>query len=247
LLLHSLLTDRDAFDPIIPALSVHWRVHKIDLPGFGQSSRCEPAIDSFADSIEALLAVGGFDPRTTAMLGNGFGAFVALGAAIRHPASFGRLVLIGCGTGFGAAGQVFEAMAAKVATGGMEAVVDIALRRIFTEHYLADHPAEATRRSEVLLRTDPEAFTLACRALQTVDYASWVSQVRNPTFIVTGSEDQATPPPMGQRLAELMPVASFHLLPGLAHAPQLQDPEALLGVVGSFLGLGDAVTASTSN
>jgi 3-oxoadipate enol-lactonase len=239
-LLHSLLTDRNAFDPIIPALSGRWRVQKVDLPGFGQSTRCEPTIDSFAESIGALLASGGFDPLATALLGNGFGAFVALGVAIRHPASFGRLVLIGCGTGFGPAGQVFEAMAGKVLAGGMRAVVDIALRRIFTENYLADHPAEATQRSEVLLRTDPESFTLACRALQMVDYSELVSQVSNPTLIAAGSEDQATPPPMGRRLAELMPAASFYLLPGLAHAPQLQDPEALLRVVGSFLELGEA-------
>ena len=246
-LLHSLLTDRNAFDPIIPALSARWRVHKVDLPGFGQSSRCEPEIDSFADSIGGLLEEGGYDPRATALVGNGFGAFVALGVAIRHVGSFGRLVLIGCGTGFAAAGQVFEAMADKVAAGGMQAVVDIALRRIFTESYLADHPAEATQRSKVLLGTDPEAFTIACRALQTVDYTSSASQVRNPTLIVVGSEDQATPPAMGQSLAELIPGASFHLISGLAHAPQLQDPEALLAVVGSFLSLGDAMIASATN
>jgi pimeloyl-ACP methyl ester carboxylesterase len=52
---------------------------------------------------------------------------------------------------------------------------------------------------------------------------------------------------MGQRLAELIPGASFHLISGLAHAPQLQDPEALLAVVGSFLSLGDAMIASASN
>ena len=243
-LLHSLLTDRNAFDPIIPALPARWRVHKVDLPGFGQSSRCEPEIDSYADSIGALLHEGGYEPHTTVVFGNGLGAFVALGLAIRHPETFDRMILIGCGTGFGPASQAFESMAGRVSSGGMKAVVEVALRRIFTDEYLADHPAEATERSEVLLRADPEAFIIACRALQSVDYTTSVSQVRKSTLIATGSEDRATPPPLGQRLAELIPGASFHLLPGLAHAPQLQDPEAVLAAVGPFLDLGQASSPS---
>lgn len=239
-LLHSLLTDRAAFDPIVPALSKRWRVHKVDLPGFGQSTRCEPTMDAFAESIGALLVADDYDPRTTALLGNGFGAFVALGTAIRYPTALDRLILIGCGTGFGAAGEAFDVMAAKVAAGGMGEIVDLALRRIFTEDYLIEHPEEVEQRTEVLLRIDPDSFIVACRALRAVDYASSAGAVRNPTLIVTGSEDQATPPQLGLKLAEMMTSAEFHLLPGLAHAPQLQDPAALLNILGPFLDLGEA-------
>jgi 3-oxoadipate enol-lactonase len=64
-LLHSLLTDQDAFDPIVPLLSERWRINKVGLPGFDGSTRCEANIDAFADSVGALLEAGRFDPRTT--------------------------------------------------------------------------------------------------------------------------------------------------------------------------------------
>jgi 3-oxoadipate enol-lactonase len=232
ILLHSLLTDKDAFDPIIPLLSERWRLTKVGLPGFDGSTRCEANIDSFADSVGALLEAEGFDSGTTTLVGNGFGGFVALGAAIRHGDLFDRLVLIGCGTGFSPeAAKVFDAMSSKVAEGGMASIVEIALGRIFTADYLADHPAEAEERRQVLLKTDPESFIIAARALQSVDYSAEAANVQNPTLIVVGSEDQATPPAMGEDLAKRMPAATFRLLPGLAHAPQLQDPAALVDAI----------------
>jgi 3-oxoadipate enol-lactonase len=232
ILLHSLLTDKDAFDRIIPLLSDRWRLTKVGLPGFDGSTRCDANIDSFADSVGALLEVEGVNPDTTTLVGNGFGGFVALGAAIRHGHHFNRLVLIGCGTGFAPeAARVFDTMSSKVAQGGMAAIVEIALGRIFTAAYLADHPDEAEERRQVLLRTDPESFIIAARALQTVDYSAQVAKVQNPTLIVTGSEDQATPPAMGEDLAQRMPAATFRVLPGLAHAPQLQDPQALVEAI----------------
>ena len=227
-LLHSLLTDKDAFDPIIPLLSER-RITKVGLPGFDGSTRCEANIDAFADSVGALLEAERFEPGTTTLVGNGFGGFVALGAAIRHGDLFDGLALIGCGTGFSPeAAKVFDTMSSKVAEGGMASIVDIALGRIFTAAYLADHPGEADERRQVLLRTDPESFVIAARALQSVDYSAEVASVQNPTLIVVGSEDQATPPAMGEDLARRMPAATFRVLPGLAHAPQLQDPAALV-------------------
>ncbi|HKY49079.1 MAG TPA: alpha/beta fold hydrolase [Acidimicrobiia bacterium] len=232
ILLHSLLTDKDAFDPIIPLLSERWRITKVGLPGFDGSTRCEANIDAFADSIGALLEAEGFDPDTTTLLGNGFGGFVALGTAVRHGDLFDRMVLIGCGTGFSPeAARVFETMSSKVAGEGMASIVDIALGRIFTGAYLADHPGEAEARRQVLLKTDPESFIIAARALQSVDYSAEAATVQNPTLIVVGSEDQATPPAMGEDLARRMPSATFRLLPGLAHAPQLQDPAALVEAI----------------
>lgn len=232
ILLHSLLTDKDAFDPIIPLLSERWRLTKVGLPGFDGSTRCAANIDAFADSIGALLEAEGFAAETTTLVGNGFGGFVALGTAIRHGHLFDGLVLIGCGTGFSPeAARVFDTMSSRVAEGGMASIVDIALGRIFTADYLAAHPIEAEERRQVLLKTDPESFMIAARALQYVDYSAEAADVQNPTLIVVGSEDQATPPAMGEDLARRMPSATLRILPGLAHAPQLQDPAALVEAI----------------
>jgi pimeloyl-ACP methyl ester carboxylesterase len=235
-MLHSLLTDRDAFDPVIPELASRWRVTKLDLPGFGGSTLCGSSIDDYARFVGAFLATAGYDPVTTALMGNGLGGFVALGVAVRFGDSFDRLVLAGCGAAFPEAGRVgFAQMADRVSAGGMEAIVEVALRRIYTNEYLASHPGEASARREVLVKTDPAAFINACRALESVDYTLLARRVTNPTLIITGSQDAATPPALGATLAKLIPGARFVELPGLAHAPQLQDPRAFLSVAGPYL------------
>lgn len=235
-LLHSLLSDRDVFERIVPALIGNWRVNAVDLPGFGTSTPVSPTIDDYADAVGSLLEAGDYDPATTAVIGNGLGAFIGLGTAIRHGHRFHRLVLAGCGAAFPeAAKQGFVTMIERVETGGMAAVVDIAVRRIFSEEYLAGHPDEFERRRSVLLRTDPGVFVGACRALIDLDYRGRLAAVANPTLVVVGSEDAATPPALAEDLVGGLPDVTYRELSGVAHAPQLQDPIGFLAIVLPFL------------
>ncbi len=235
-MLHSLLTDRHVYDRVLDDLATHHRVTLVDLPGHGATPPSEPTIDAAADVIGALLSSGEFAPATTALLGNGLGAFIALGTAIRHGGSFAKLILAGCGATFpDAARPAFRAMADKVATGGMDAVVDQALGRIFSPAYAASHPEMLEERRTVLVAMNPEAFITACRALETFDYEKEVAGVATPALVVVGSEDGPTPPEMGKNLAAAMPDCSYVELPGVAHAPQLEDPAAFVGAIRPFL------------
>lgn len=231
--LHSLLTDRRAFDHIRPEMG--GRVITVDLGGFGSTTPTSPDIDDYARQVADLMEALDLAPTTT-LVGNGLGAFVALGTAIHYGDAFERLLLIGCGTGFPApARDGFAAMASAAEEGGMNAVVPTALRRIFTEEYLAAHPAVAEERARVLRKTDPAAFITACRALQALDYSELVAGVRNPTMIVVGEDDRATPPEMAERLHELLPHSTLVRLPGVAHAPHLQDPAGFMRTISRFL------------
>jgi pimeloyl-ACP methyl ester carboxylesterase len=66
------------------------------------------------------------------VLGNGLGGSVALHLAIRHGHRFARMVLVGSAIAFPEAGRAtFRALADRVAQGGMAAVADAAMRRMF--------------------------------------------------------------------------------------------------------------------
>jgi 3-oxoadipate enol-lactonase len=233
-MLHSLLTDRAAFDSVSGLLG--GRVISIDLPGFGETDRVEADIDDYAHLIGAFLETLEVPPREITLVGNGLGAFVALGTAIHHGGTFDRLLLVGCGARFpDPAKTAFENMVGLVQEGGMEAVIPVALRRIFTEDYLEEHPDMAEERAAVLRRTDPKAFVTACEALRGLDYAAAAVGVNNPTMITVGEEDQATPPAMAEELHALIAESSLVRMPGLAHAPHLQSPGDLAAVVRPFL------------
>jgi 3-oxoadipate enol-lactonase len=236
-LLHSLLADRAIFDKIVPILARQRRVIVPDLPGFGGSSSAGATIEGIADRIAGLFDA--LELGTTAdVLGNGFGGFVASALAIRHGATFDRLILADTGVGFTPEGkQSFFAMAERVRQSGMEAIVDVALKRLFPEDFIAANPAIMAERRAALVKTNPEFFAEACHALAALDLTAHIGTIRNPTLVVVGELDAATPPEMARALAKALPGAALIEMPGCGHAPMAQAPEAFIKVVSKFLDL----------
>ncbi len=237
LLLHSLLADRSVFDRIVPRLARSRRVIVPDLPGFGGSSSAGPTIAGIADRLAGLLAAMRLGPETD-VLGNGLGGFVASTLAIRHGARLDRLVLAGTGVGFSEQGRgAFHLMAGRVRELGMEGVVEIAMKRLFPESFLAARPDIVEERRRGLLRSNPAFFAEACEALAGLDLSASIGGITNRTLVVVGELDAATPPAMGRELAEAIPGAQYLVLPGIGHAPMAQDPKAFLSAISGFLEL----------
>jgi 3-oxoadipate enol-lactonase len=233
-LLHSLLTDPASFAAIVPALSRSRRVTLVSLPGFGRSTPAGPSIEDSADRLADLLSTLKGKPD---VLGNGYGGFIAVALAARHGAKLGKLVLVDTGAAFPESGRApFRAMAQAVERGGMAAIVDTAVRRIFPEDYLAAHPAAIAERREVLLRADPAHFAAACRALAKLDLRPELPSIGNPTLVVVGALDAATPPVLARELASGIPGAKLVELSGCGHCPPLQQPAELLAAIAPFLG-----------
>lgn len=57
-----------------------------------------------------------------------------------------------------------------------------------------------------------------------------------PVLILVGVAQDETPPPISEELAALQPDARLTILPGCAHVPQLQMPDALPAAIEGFVG-----------
>jgi 3-oxoadipate enol-lactonase len=236
-LLHSLLSDRTSYEPLAARIAGARRLIMVNLPGFGQSPSAGTALDDYADAVSAVFDRLSLPPETD-VLGNGLGGFVALSLASRHGARFERLVLVGSAIAFPDAGRAtFRALAKKVEQGGMGVVADAAMRRMFPEPFIASHPEIIAGREAVFRRIDAGVFAAACRTLAALDLSDVLGRIRNPTLIVVGAEDQATPPALGRALADCLADAELTLLPGLGHCPHIQDPDAFVVAIAPFLGL----------
>ena len=236
-LLHSLLSDRTAFDRIAPRLAAERRIWLVNLPGFGASSPAGPGLQDFADRIAEQLPKLGLSGDAD-LLGNGFGGFVAVALATRHGGLFDRLVLVDTGGAIPPEGKgAFDAMAERVEAGGMEAVLATALARMFPDDFLALHPEIAEERKASLRAVRPEYFAAACRALAKFDRRAELGAIRNPTLVVVGLRDTATPPSLSHELAAGIPGASLVELPHCGHSPHIQDPESFWQVVKPFFHL----------
>ena len=234
-LLHSLLSDRASFDAIVPRLSQSFRVIVPELPGFGQSRAVSGGLAGVADRMaEAVTDAAGADEAI--VLGNGYGGFVALQMAIRHPEIAAKLVLADCGAAFTEPGrEAFRNMAAASKAKGLAAITEVAMRRLFAPEFQADHPDLMRDRREAFLRTDPEVFRAACDALAELDLRPQLARVDIPVLVLVGEHDEATPPPMSHELAAGLPHARLKMIAGCAHVPQLQSPEMFLDAIGDFL------------
>ena len=237
-ILHSLLADRSAFDPVLPALAEKHRVTLINLPGFDGS---QPTMLALMDAYVATIE-DGFDEFAIAndavLMGNGFGGTVALAFALAHSNRIGKLVLSDVAACFPPEGrQAFAVMAQKVADGGLGAVAEIAAKRVHSPDYLAAHPEAIEQRKQVLLGIDPRGFQAACRILQETDLTPLLHHLRVPTLVVCGELDQATPPALSKVIANKVPAARYVELPGCGHCPPLEQPQAFLAAIKNFVEL----------
>ena len=234
-LFHSLLSDRASFDAIAPELSRSHRVIVPELPGFGSSQAVSGALAAVADRMAEAVrdAAAGQQPI---VLGNGYGGFVALQMAIRHPDVASKLILADCGAAFSEQGrEAFRNMAAASKAKGLAAITDVAMRRLFAPEFQAAHPDLMAGRREAFLKTDPEVLQAACAQLAELDLRPELSKVKMPVLVLVGEHDEATPPPMSHELAALLPNARLKIIPGCAHVPQLQAPKIFLDAIGDFL------------
>jgi pimeloyl-ACP methyl ester carboxylesterase len=237
-LLHSLLADRHAFDPVLPQLAANHRVTLFNLPGFhGSQPTMLPLMDAYVATIE-----DGFQEFKIAndaiLIGNGFGGAVALAFALAHPERIAKLVLSDAPAVFPPEGRKqFEVMASKVSEGGLGAVAEIALKRVFSPAYLAAHPELIDERKRVLMGIDPKAFQAACKILQEADLTPLLHKLAVPTLVLCGEFDQATPPGLTKQIAEKVPGAKYIELPGCGHCPPLEQPQQFLAAIKQFVGL----------
>jgi pimeloyl-ACP methyl ester carboxylesterase len=236
--LHSLLADRHAFDPVLPAFAEKHRVTLINLPGFhGSQPALLPLMDAYVAAIEDGFQEFKIAPDAV-LIGNGFGGTVALAFALAHPERIAKLVLSDAAACFPDEGrQAFAVMADKVAAGGLGSIAQIAAKRVFSPAYLAAHPEKIEERKQVLLGIEPKAFQAACKILQETDLVPLLHHLSVPTLVICGTDDQATPPALNKQIAEQVQGAKYIELPGCGHCPPLEQPEAFVKAIKEFVGL----------
>ena len=167
----------------------------------------------------------------------GFGGFIAVALAARHGAKFDRLIVADALATFPEpAKQPLRNLAAKVAQEGMAGALDIAIRRMFPEAFIAAHPQVVSERRGALEKeADAMCFQRACLALAKLDLTPILGKIRNPTLVMAGALDQTTPPALARALANGISGAKFLEIPGCGHCPQIENPRAFIDAVNAFL------------
>ena len=234
-ILHSLLTDKRAFDSVKDTLAAKWRVTLLNLPGYHGCSTVEAGLSNYVAWIE--LALERFQvTREFDLLGNGFGGTLALGYAISYPDRIRRLVASDAAAVFPESGrEAFRNMRALVENRGMAELADIASNRVLSPKFREANPEAYLAIADMIAGLDPVAFVAATTLLENIDLRPGLSMLDVPTLVICGDSDQATPPELNVMVAEELPNARYLELKDCGHCPPIEKPTRFVNALCTFL------------
>ena len=222
--LHGLLGSADSWVLQFADLAASHRVVAWDAPGYGGSSPLGPDIAAYADALAVLLARLGLEGAT--VVGHSMGGVVAALAAARPESPIGRVVLSCSHPGYAAPPDTpptakllgrLEALRSE----GPEAYGRARAQAMVAPGASAEAVALAAR---IAAETRPDGLYNATRALQFADARPCYAQIRAPMLVLFGGADPVVRPELSAELRALTPRATHRVLPGVGHAPYLEDP-----------------------
>lgn len=232
LLIHSLGTSLHVWDAQAEALSNSFRVIRFDLRGHGLTTVIPGpgSIAQYAQDGLAVLAALGVSHAHVA--GLSIGGLVAQSIAAQSPDTVSSLIL--CDTAMVIPPpEGWHTRARLVREGGMGVIAEAVMARWVTEG-LAPTPAARGLR-EMLLRTAPEGYAAAAEAIAAADLTETTSALSVPALIIVGDQDLATPVAAAEAMHAAIAGSSLTILPGAAHIPTVECPDAVTSAIRGFL------------
>jgi 3-oxoadipate enol-lactonase len=172
--------------------------------------------------------------ETFAFVGLSLGGLVGQHLAVHHGAHLTKVVLSNTAPSLPPK-ENWDARAKAVREGGMNAIVDLAMQRFFSDGYRARNEPLAAAIRATFLATDPKGYAGACIAIRDADYTADLPRIRTPTLCIGGSLDVSTPPAVGADvMAQAIPGAKKTILEA-AHISNVEQPAAFNAAVLGFL------------
>ena len=238
-LLHAGIADRTMWDDVAPMLAEGFRILRPDLRGYGET----PLPDGpfvYAADVAGLLGALGIERAH--VVGVSMGGHVALDLALAHPGLVDRMVLVGSGIdGWEHDAALTAAWAEEEEAWERGDLDDVAWVNVRTWLDGPTRDEEAVPRA--LRRRVYEMQRSALDHENANATGGWLTpsrrerlgEVGSPTLVLVGALDQRDFRRIGRFLADEIPGARFEELPGVAHLPPLERPEAFARTVIGFL------------
>jgi pimeloyl-ACP methyl ester carboxylesterase len=247
-LLHTLRTQLDLFEKVVPELAQHFEVYALDLPGHGYSDIPEGryAADFFADAVQGFLDA--LDLRGVTLAGVSIGGAIPLILASRINARISRVVAINPydyaqGRGMARSSLLARLVVAAAAVPVLgETVMRLRLYWIM-KNVLEGGMAEPGNLPPALLKEmylvgnrkgHYRAFVALLR-----NAASWeeatrhYDRIQTPVLLLWGNRDWATPVERSHDL-HLIPNAAERVVENGGHFLPLDRPEAVVRAISEF-------------
>lgn len=230
---NSLGTDLHIWDDVADLLSEHYRIICYDKRGHGLSDAPAPpySLDDLARDVAGVLDY--LEIEQAAICGISVGGLIAQALALNHSERVRALVLCDTGARIGSV-ESWEQRIAMVRTGGLQALEAPTMERWFSRDFRERNAADVRGYSNMLVRTTVDGYIGTCCALRDGDLRSAVARIKQPTLVLCGALDIATPPELSEELAGLIPRCKFSLIENSAHLLCIEQPKEVAAEMVKF-------------
>src|SRR3989475_1262860 len=219
------------------AALARWKRIAPDLRGAGASSAAAAgdgaSVTRYADALVAILDARGV--RRAAVGGLSLGGYVTFELLRRHADRVSAVLLVDTKhePDAPATKRERDELAALTERDGAEGLVSRLLPKLLAP---ATQSEVAEQVREMAGRWSVPGLVGALRALRDrPDSTETLRQIRVPTLVLAGSEDQISPPAGARAMAALIPNAQFHAVPAAGPPAPLQQPPAAPRVIPELL------------
>jgi 3-oxoadipate enol-lactonase / 4-carboxymuconolactone decarboxylase len=222
LLLHSLGTTLQMWDPQAEALAKRYRVIRMDMRGHGLTEAPAGPYTMAMLARDALALLDSLGVERAHVGGVSIGGRIALQMAAMAPDRV--LSLMPCDTAleFGPP-ETWQQRIDAVTAGGMPAVVDGVMERWVLDRSLAS--SRGLRR--MLLGTDPVGYMGCGAALRDCRAEELTGRIACPTTILVGDRDPSTPPSAAAAIQAAIPGSHLVTIAEAAHIPNFEQEHAM--------------------
>jgi pimeloyl-ACP methyl ester carboxylesterase len=214
-------------------LAAHGAVVAPSCPGFGASPRPKD-FDTIQDLVHLQRAILDAVPgERITLVGLSFGGWLAAEVAAQRHNRLSRLVLV-------------DAVGIKISDRETADILDVFNRSPAEVHRAAWHDPDrfapdfdAMEDAEIMRHArDWEALCLYAwhPYMYNPQLPRWLSRIEVPTLVVWGDSDGIVSPDYGRAFARLIPGSRFETIAGCGHHPEIERPEELAALIGSFVG-----------
>ncbi len=237
ILLHGWLGSWGLWQPTMEALGSRYRCYALDFWGFGESGKKRPsyAVGDFMDLVTQFMDALGIEAAP--LIGHSMGGTTSLGATIRHPSRVRKVCVIGSPI-------VGSSLSPLLKLAGVRWIGRLVRSAPTALNFGVRLAAPLiTRRPQIwypmierdLSQTTVASFFSSIRSLHRTDLRPSLGEVKVPTMGLYGLRDVIVHPKQFESLRAGVPHARIEIMPRAGHFPMLDEPEAYLSHIQSFL------------
>ncbi len=237
ILLHGWLGSWVLWQPTMEALGKKYRCYALDFWGFGESGkkRDSYAVSDFMELVRQFMDALGI--MAAPLIGHSMGGTTSLGTTIRYPERVRKVAVIGSPI-------VGSSLSTLLKFAGDPFIGSVVRSRLsLLKLGLRLYAPIVTRAPEKwwpMLEKDVSSMTIASffssiGSLRRTDLRPRLNEIKVPTLGIYGKRDVIVHPKQYQPLKAGVPHARIEIRDRSGHFPMLDEPEAYLEIIKSFL------------